>query len=64
MTTEVETAILNLSMAMKAIKNGNLKEEAVVILLQAQTGINRTTIKQVLMGLSNMEKMYLKEPQP
>lgn len=61
-TSELETAISNISAAMKALKAGKLKEDALVILLQAQTGINKTTIKSVLYGISNMEKAWLKEP--
>lgn len=45
---------------MKKINATRLKRDGLVILLAAQTGVNRTDIRNVLSGLDDLERQWLK----
>lgn len=59
---EVAKAIVDIAAAMKKMNASRLKEDAIVILLQAQCGVhvNRTQIRIVLRELARMDKVWLK----
>lgn len=64
-TEEVPVEILAQSIeaiaaGMKKINASRLKRDAVVILLQAQTGVNRNDIRAVMDGLDSLERKWLK----
>lgn len=53
-------SIESLAAGMKKLNESRLKRDAIVILLQAQTGVNRGEIRSVLNGLDQLERMWLK----
>lgn len=58
---EVAQAIVDLSAAARKMMSSRLKEDAVVILLQAMSGgINRSDIRVILHNLQIMDKHWLK----
>lgn len=58
---EVAQAIVDISAAVKKLMNGRLREDAIVILLQAMSGgVNRSDIRVVLRNLQQMDQYWLK----
>ena len=52
-------AIVNIGKATKKLTDSRLNREAIVILIQAKTKINRATIETVLNSLPQLERWYL-----
>jgi hypothetical protein len=59
---EVAQSIVDIAAAMKRVNSTRLKQDGVIILLQAQCGakVNRTQLRLVLNELSRMDKAWLK----
>ena len=57
---DIAEEVKKIEAAMKYINAGNLTKDAVIILVQASTGENKGTIKNVLYGLETIGK-YLKK---
>lgn len=59
---EVAKAITEIAAGMKKMNSSRLRQDAIVILLQAQCGtrVNRSQIRMVLNELSRMDKAWLK----
>jgi hypothetical protein len=58
---EIAQAIVDISAAAKKLMGGRLKEDAIVILLQAMSGgVNRSDIRVVLRNLRQMDQYWLK----
>ena len=57
---KIANAVVHVAKAMKELEAGKLNEKAITVLLAHSTGLSEATIKKVLTGLSDLEKMYLK----
>lgn len=59
--TEIEKALIKLSEVMVDFRSTRLTERAIVVLLQDRTGLSKKVIGEVLSGLGDLEKLYLKK---
>ena len=58
-STEVlAEAIVRMGKAMKALQESGLNEDAIVVLVQAKTGISKKVIKEVFGALRRLEGWY------
>jgi hypothetical protein len=53
---DIADEIRRIDQAMQAIRASRLREETVVILVQKLSGENKTSVKSVLYGLSNLKR--------
>lgn len=64
-TEIIATSIVEISAAMKKIRDGRLTDGAIVLLIQDACGgksrISRETVKEVLDAIENLEAMYTKK---
>lgn len=47
---------------MKSLHEGRLSADAIVALIHDSTKVSKTTIRKILQGLQDLEKVYLKTP--
>jgi hypothetical protein len=47
---------------MQAMQRTRLSDDAILVLIQANTGLPKGTIKAVLKSLNNLERTWLKAP--
>jgi len=53
-------AIVDISKAMKQIKQSRLKRDVILILLKDKTGYSKAAVGQILDALEQLEDLYLK----
>lgn len=53
-------AIEKIGATMEAVGKSRLREETIVVLVAASTGVPKTTVRNVLLGLRSLEYTYLK----
>lgn len=54
------TSIVTIADGMRKLRASRLTERALVALLQDATGLSQRNIKTVLVGLDDLERMYVK----
>lgn len=59
-TEVLATSIVAISNSMKELKQGRLNNRALLTLLQASTGLPKRDIENVLSGLENLERDYVR----
>lgn len=57
---KIADGVVHVSRAIKELENGDLTDQALMILLVHSTGMSQKAIKNVLAGLSQLEEMYVK----
>ena len=57
----IANGVIHVSAAMKELGKGPLNEKCLVLLLSDATGLGKSTCEKVLRGLSDLEKLYLKQ---
>jgi len=61
-TEIIAESIVSISAAMKRIEQSRLSRNALIILLQSQTGLGKKEIEKVLDALIELEEQWLKPP--
>lgn len=59
-TEILASAIIEISQATKVLKQSRLNDRAIIVLLKDATGLPGSKIKQVLDGIVELEKIYIK----
>ena len=58
---KIADAVVEVSAAIKNLKNGKLNSKAILVLLAHSTGLPQRDIKKVLDGLDTLAKTYVKQ---
>lgn len=56
----IEQAIIDIARSMKELSNSRLTRRAIIVLIQADTRLNKGEIETVLTSLEQMERTWLK----
>lgn len=56
----IADAVVHVSASMKELEKSALNEKTLLILLSHSTGMSQKAIKKVLVGLSELEEVYVK----
>jgi len=59
-TKEIVAAINRIDAGVKQMRSSGLSERALIILISQACGESKTTIENVLQGMSDMKRQYLK----
>jgi hypothetical protein len=59
--TVLAESIKSISKSMKEMRNSGLKDSAIIVLVQADTGLPRTEIKTIMDSIENLADTYCKK---
>lgn len=57
---DIEDGIIKISKTIEELKSGRLTDDAIIDLIHAVSKVPKKTIKQVISGMENLAKTYLK----
>lgn len=60
---KIADGVVHVSRAIKELQNGELNEHALLVLLAHATKLSQKQIKAVLIGLAELEELYVKPKQ-
>lgn len=63
-TEIIARSIREISDGMKKVRAGQLNDRALVLLIQAASGVNQREVRSVLSALDNLAQTYLKKKTP